>query len=228
MKAVNLLPQDQRRVRASGARSGSAYALVGGLAVLLIATVVYAVTANEVATKNAEADTVAAQANAVEAEVAALAPFGEFSTLRQTRVAAVEDVARGRLDWERLTRELALVLPRNTWLLKLDGDAVGDGSVAPGTTDTLSGPGAPSVLLTGCAKDQPSVATALVRLRRINGASGVELQSSKKPEGGGTGAGGASCGTDYEFTAKIELEPAAAPTTSPKPGNVPAALGGGS
>jgi Tfp pilus assembly protein PilN len=227
MKAVNLLPQDQRRVRASGERSGSAYGLVGGLAIVLAATAVYALTANEVASKNAEADRVAAQANAVEAEVAALAPFGEFSALKQTRLATVEDVARGRLDWERLTRELALVLPRNTWLLKLDGDAVGDSAAAPGTTDTLAGAGQPSVLLTGCAKDQPSVATALVRLRRLNGASAVELQRSKKPEGAsGGGAGQATCGANYEFTAKIELEPAADPAA--KPGNVPAALGGGS
>jgi len=252
MRAVNLLPKSQRPVAATGQRSGSAYVLIGVLAVVLLAAVGYVVIANQVTSSNAEAARLAAETGQAEAKVAELAPFGEFSDLKNARIAAVRSLATERLDWERLTRELALVLPKGTWLTSVQGDAgtaPASSTSAPASTSTATAVG-PTVTLSGCSKTQDGVATALVRLRRLNGADEVELQHSERPDAKGTKAkslkhrtpveegamaaagGGDSkgCATDFEFSATVKLDPEhAAASTGPDGSDeqVPVSLGGG-
>jgi Tfp pilus assembly protein PilN len=224
VNAVNLLPPEYRRARASGKRSGSAYVALAVLGTVLVAVLAYAVVAHQVASRTAEADRIAGEADAVEAEVAALAPFGEFSQLKQARIEAVRRLAAGRLDWERLARDLAHVLPRGTWLSKLEGSATGAVDGAPGTAPA-TGAGTPTLKLVGCAKDQPTVATALVRLRRLSGATDVQLDSSKLTESASGAAGTEGCGRSYAFEATIELEPVE-PAAGQQPSVEPVAGGG--
>ncbi len=234
MRPVNLLPAEQRAIVASGERAGASYFLLGALALVLVAVIAYAVTGAQLAQSREDAVRIGQQATAVEAEAAALAPFGEFSELKNARITAVSQLALGRLDWERLARELALVLPRGTWLTAMDGNANGQAAAAPAPATAGAGTVAPvpTVTLTGCAKDQPTVATALVRLRRLNGAQSVELKSSDRPRaekasGGSGGAGG--CGKFYSFNAVIELDPPGPQNLDPETAKqVPTALGGGS
>lgn len=238
MRPVNLLPAEHRAVVASGERAGASYFLLGALALVLVAVIAYAVTGAQLAQSRDDAARIGQQATAVEAEATALAPFGEFSELKNARITAVSQLALGRLDWERLARELALVLPRGTWLTAMDGNANGQGAAAPAPAPAPATAGAgtaapvPTVTLTGCAKDQPTVATALVRLRRLNGAQSVELKSSDRPRvdkasGGSGGAGG--CGKFYSFNAVVELDAPGPQNLDPETSKqVPTALGGGS
>jgi Tfp pilus assembly protein PilN len=253
MRPVNLLPPEHRPLTPSGRRGGSGYIVVAALALALVAAIGYVVTANTAAARNAEAARLARSAAAAEARAAALAPFGEFSQLKQARFEAVSRLAVSRLDWERLARELALVLPDRTWLLSVDGDAATDVAATPAAqpaagSDTPTGP---SVTIAGCGKSQTAVATALVRLRRLSGATDVELQQStgneshakgkagkaarKESTGTGTsssspgGAGPADgCGKDYDFSARVLLAPTQAAATPVGTRRVPASLGGGS
>lgn len=248
MRAVNLLPVQHRRVAPSGERSGSAYFVLAALAVMLAGAVAYVVVANQVTAGKEEAATLSAQAETAEAKVAQLAPFGEFSALKAARVMAVSELATSRLDWERLARELALVLPKDTWLTSVDGStgaapAAGAAAAPPAGQE----PAGPTVNLTGCAESQPAVATTLVRLKRLNGATDVELDESsrtseskpkstkgkvKDDDAGGTGGGTSTsdCGDGYGFTATVELAPVepVLPAQTDKPAEVPASLGGGS
>ncbi|MBA2763246.1 MAG: PilN domain-containing protein [Thermoleophilaceae bacterium] len=234
MRPVNLLPAAQRTVVASGERAGASYFLLGALALVLIAVIAYAVTGVQLAQSRDDAARIGQQATVAEAEAAALAPFGEFSELKNARITAVTQLALGRLDWERLVRELALVLPRGTWLTAMDGNANGQGAAAPapGTAGAGTAAPVPTITLTGCAKNQRTVATALVRLRRLNGAQSVELKSSDRPrpekDSGGSGAVG-GCGKFYSFNAIVELDAPGPQNLDPQTSRqVPTALGGGS
>jgi Tfp pilus assembly protein PilN len=252
MRPVNLLPEQHRPAVSTGARPGSSYAVVGILVLVLALVGVYSFTAKQVSDRKAEAAQLSREANSAEAKVAALAPFGEFSDLKQARFAAVTQLATQRLDWERLVRELALVLPRHTWLNSFDGDALAgvQAAAAAGAAGAGSVPDAPmgpTLRLVGCAKDQPTVATMLVRLRRLNGAADVELDKSERaqrvpkkrekkdatgqamPGGQSAAAVTSECGKNYGFDATVELEPVLEQNANPSTSReVPTSLGGGS
>lgn len=232
MKPVNLLPSRYRPSVASGGRSGSSYVVLGMLGALLIGVLVYVFTANQITSREdaaAEASTEAAEA---EARAGELAPFGDFAQLEQTRVASVRDLAGGRVDWERLARETAHVLPRGVRLDTLEG-STGEGATAsapataaPTADGTVAGP---TVIYTGCATTQPMVAKTLVRLRRLNGAESVTLQDStgSGADAAPTAEGSTSC-PGFTFSATVELAPTAPATTATAPDErVPVSLGGG-
>jgi hypothetical protein len=69
MKAVNLIPADQRRGAggAAGRAGGAVYVLLGGLAVLVILSVVYAISASQVSDRQSKLNHVSAQADVVRA-----------------------------------------------------------------------------------------------------------------------------------------------------------------
>src|SRR4051794_41805892 len=82
-------------------------------------------------------------------------------------------------------REIALLLPHNTYLTNL---AAGVGGSAPAAATTSVSASGPVVTITGCAPSHPGVATALVRLRKLHNVTDVNLTTSAK--GGASGTGG--------------------------------------
>ena len=137
MKAVNLIPPEQRRGGAGGAgrSGGAAYALLGGLAVILVALATWVLTQNSVTTNKAELTRVTNAANAAQAEAAALKPYRDFAALRAARVLTVQSLARSRFDWERAFTDFARVIPSNVWLTTLTA------TVKPGVNFGGSGGG---------------------------------------------------------------------------------------
>lgn len=221
MRAVNLLPRDQRSRRGSGARPGSGYVVVGALAVLLLASVGYVLTANQVVERRAELQEVERQAAAAEARAAAFAPFTKFAKVKEVRERSVKELASSRFDWERLVLELARVVPPEILLTSLDAEgsptaaagAGASGGSSPSPSPSPSGasassgssgsgssaggaqspPGGATLALAGCAPTQSRVAILMLRLRRLTQADDVRLSTSKKGEEG-AGAGGSSGG----------------------------------
>src|SRR5258706_13384743 len=110
MRPVNLLPARYRPTRASGERPGIGYAALGTLAVALLMVLGYVLVNNSI--NDAKDKTVVAQAEQAQAQakVGQLQSFGDFAALKITREDAVKGVAQARFDWERLMREMALVL----------------------------------------------------------------------------------------------------------------------
>ena len=217
MRPVNLLPSRYRPARASGERRGIAYIAIGTLAVVLLMLLLYVVTQNGIndakdKTAQAEAETAAAQA-----KIGQLQPYGNFAQLKVARENAVAGIAEVRFDYERLMREMALVLPHNVYLTAFTSAPAGGTAPTSGTTSiTATGP---SVSLTGCAPSHPGVATTLVRLRQLHNIDSVDLTSSTKQASGTTGS---ACKVQWVATATFKAE--SAPTT---PAPVPARLGGG-
>ncbi len=198
MRAVNLLPVDQRRGAAAAGRSGiGVYALLGVLAALVVGAGAYVLASNQVnsnRTKLAEAEHEAAN---LEQLAAAYRPYEEFARLSQARVATVAQLADSRFDWERVMRELARAMPGDVWLTSLVGTVAPGVSIqgaSSGATGALrSGLPLPAVELVGCTESQAAVSRVMARLRTINGVKRVSLAASEKSDaasGGGSGDAG--------------------------------------
>ena len=233
MKPVNLLPGEHRPRHASGRLAGSSYVLVGGLTAVLVLVGLYLVTSNQVVSRENETAKALQQTQAAEAKSASLSAFGDFASVAKTRSASVKQLAGGRFDWERLTRELALVLPERVWLTEVDASVVPASTGAGASESTSSGPAAK---LVGCAENQPDVAKLMVRLRQMDRVTDVQLkQSAQGDVGSSTGttdsSGGASSDCDglyaFELTVVLEAPPPITAPPEPGSGRVPARLGGG-
>jgi len=224
VRPVNLLPEHLRPRERSGRSGTKAYAVLTGLGVLLVAVVVYVVFTNQMTTRQAETERLRAKTAAAEARAGSLASFGMFKETAATRLTSVQSIAAVRFDWERMSRELALVLPKGVWVNELKaqgpgGDASGSASSSSASSGSgtsspgPSGAGAsgPALDLTGCAPSQEAVAETMVRLRRVHQAEDVKLISSTRTDeegsgggapapaagassGGTSAAGGAACG----------------------------------
>ena len=232
MKAVNLIPTEQRRARPTGANSGSAYAVVGVLVVLLALVVGYVVTSNSVNDNKAKAEKAKQEADALAAQTKQLDAFTDFSSIKQQRLASVMGAAQTRFDWERLMREISRVMPAGSWLQTTQASVLGDPGAAAGlsagTPDpTGAAPTGPQATFVGCTPKQSEVAKILVRLRSMYRVTDVELNESLR-EQGVEDVTTDSCGPLYKFDVTVSFAPAAPAETPKGSGTVPASLGGGS
>src|SRR5688500_18054116 len=120
MRPVNLIPPDQRRGDRAPMRTGPlAYMVVAALAAALVAVTVLVMTNNKVSDREAEKANLESQVAQAEAEAQRLASFANFASLQQAREETVSTLARSRFDWERVLRELAIVIPEDVWLINL-------------------------------------------------------------------------------------------------------------
>jgi Tfp pilus assembly protein PilN len=242
MRPVNLLPEGYRPRSAAQRKHGGHLVLIG-LAVLLLGTLVYVLTANLATSRKEQMAKVEAETRQAQARANELGSFGKFAQLKRTREASVKQLAQGRFDWERSMRELARVLPAGASLTELKASTTGADSASSSSPSAASGASggnagaqanSPSLVLTGCAQTQTDVATALVRLRRLYGAQDVELADSSKSGDQGTGGfsaaassgGGGDCGHGYSFNVTVKFGAGGAETQ--RSSAVPTSLGGGS
>lgn len=230
MKPVNLLPQEGRRRPADEGAGKSAYIVCGVLALMLVMVAAYVLTANNVTERKNQAAVAGAEADRVEAEVAAQTNYTSFADIAQQRLASVAGVAQTRFDWERLLREVSLVMPDGSWLQATDASVAGDPAAlateaVPGTAPIPVGPYASFV---GCTPDQSDVAQIMVRLRQLHRVEDVKLKESARQVGGGQ-ATVDNCGSLYKFDVVVSFTPTGPVSEAPRgSGQVPAALGGGS
>jgi Tfp pilus assembly protein PilN len=226
VRPVNLIPPEERRDKGTVRTGPIAYLLVGALALALAAVTLLVLTGNKISDRKAEIAGLEQRAAEAEQRASELAPFAQFATLEQQRAGTIKSLADSRFDWERVMRELTLVIPSDVWLTELSGTvASSDGSAAaaPAAGET-SVTGAPSLTLTGCAAGQEAVAGFLSALRDIDGVTRVGLSSSERPAGDGSGSGDEGSGdcrtrdfiTKFEILAAFDAVPAPA-----VPGAVP-------
>jgi hypothetical protein len=233
VKAVNLIPNEQRRAKPSGENAGSAYAVVGVLVVLLALAVTYVMTSNSVNDNKSKAEAAKQQADALEAKSSQLDPFTDFAAIKQQRLEAVKTAAETRFDWERLMRELSRVMPHGSWLQTTEASVKGDteaSGAAPATAnpaEATTGPVSPSATFVGCTPKQSEVAKILVRLRSMHRVTDVELNESLK-EQGVSDVTVDSCGPLYKFNVTVTFAPTDTDEAPTGTDSVPASLGGGS
>ena len=227
MKAVNLIPSEQRRATPSGERAGGAYVVLGVLGVLLVMAVLYVLTANGVNENRTKAQEASQKADALEARAAQLASYTDFTSIKDQRLAAVMAAARTRFDWERLMREVAHVMPRGSWLYTTQASVAGDPDSISAAAGATAAPTGPSATFVGCTPEQSEVAKILVRLRQMHRVTDVTLKESVR-EPGQSDASVDSCGNYYKFDVTVTFAPIALSEAPRGSNNVPASLGGGS
>jgi Tfp pilus assembly protein PilN len=237
MRAVNLIPADQRGGSAIGAgrSEGAAYAVLGLLAALALMALLYGMADHQISSRRARVATLTAQAQAAQARATELAPYTSFMALREQRMQAVSDLVDSRFDWAHAFHELGRVLPRQATISALTGTIGAASAAAPPATaapPAAAGAGAstaatstpvtsatppgsvPSFTLSGCATSQSAVALTLDRLRLIDGVSEVTLQSSTKAGGTGGSGGGGCSGSDAVFAVQVSFDPLPAVSTT--------------
>ena len=209
MRPINLIPPEERHGQQAPLRSGPlVYIVVGALVAALIAVTALVLTNNQISDRKSEVAQLKSEEAEASAEARRLAAYTQFQALHERRLATITSLADSRFDWERVMRELALILPSDVWLISLDASA----SVASGGSGGLSGSIAgPALEISGCAKGQEGVAGFVAALKDIDGVTRVGVSSSElsgQEEGAGdtgsSGGGSSDCRT-RNFIAKFEI-----------------------
>jgi Tfp pilus assembly protein PilN len=199
MRPVNLIPPDLRRGEQAPLRTGAfVYVVVAALVALLVGVTALVLVGNSVSERKAEVKTLEVQDAAAAAKAQELVAYTQFRVLSEQRVETVRSLAESRFDWERVMRELSLILPSDVWLVNLNASAApgvgegGEGSEGGGAGLRASAPG-PALELKGCASSQSAVAGFVTSLEDIDGVTRVGVQSSELADpdsGAGVSAGG--------------------------------------
>jgi Tfp pilus assembly protein PilN len=190
MRPINLIPPEDRRESAPLRRGPLAYVLVGALLLGFVGVYALVSTGNTISEREAQVASLEQELETTQARADALQSFSGFASLEEARTTTVSTLARSRFDWERVMRELALVLPGDVTLIELSG-AIGATDSGGGESDSGSGSGAevasPTMTMSGCGADHESVARMVAALRDIDGVTRVGLS---RTQAGGSGVGG--------------------------------------
>jgi len=230
MRAVNLIPGDQRKGAGSIAgRSGGAalivLAMIVGVAIL---AAMYGGAARQISKETGEVAKIEAQTVQARARTGRLTPYTSFVSMAEQRTKTVAQLVQARFDWSHTLHELGRVLPSGTALEALAGTvgtpSAASSSASAGATPVSSTPpgSVPSIALTGCATSQAEVAQTLQRLKLIDGVTDVHLQSSTESGAAAVGGSGGGCpAKDPTFSITVTFAglpstpvPSVAPTTT--------------
>jgi len=195
MRPVNLIPPELRRGEHASLRTGPlVYILLGVLVLVLVGVTAVVLTGNEISERKDEVAKLKAEDEVAAARAAHLVSYVQFQQMSEARVQTVQSLADSRFDWERVLRELALVLPADVHLTELSASAGGAAEAAGGKESGLGGGlASPSLSLAGCAKGQRGVAAFITALKDIDGVTRVGVQSSTVSGEGGESEG-SECG----------------------------------
>jgi Tfp pilus assembly protein PilN len=231
MRPVNLIPPEDRRGDQAALRTGPlSYILIGGLVLVLVGVVALVLSGNQISERKDELATVKHEDAVAAAKAARLSSYTQFQDLSEARTQTVQSLADSRFNWERVMRELALILPRDVHLTELNatssGEAGSEGGGSSSTGGLLNGVTGPWMAMTGCADGQDGVASFVAALRDIDGvtrvgvqSSSVTAESSKPSAGSGSATCGATAGTaTFALVAAFD----AAPVPSPESGEAEA------
>jgi len=199
MRAVNLIPVEERRGSAGGAgkTGGGVYVILGALALLVVVVAALTLAGRTVSDRKTELAGLQEQVRAEQARTAQLQSYTAFRTLREKRVQTVTSLAASRFDWGAALHEVSRVVPKNVWLTQLTATAAPGVSVggSGGASGNLrSALPTPAIEITGCTTSQPAVARTMAAMRRIDGVTRVALASSEKADIGAAGGGGGGGG----------------------------------
>ncbi|MDX6588914.1 MAG: hypothetical protein QOI84_188 [Solirubrobacterales bacterium] len=235
MRPVNLIPPDQRQGAHAPMRTGAIpYIVVGALVAVLAGVALLVTSGNQISERKSEVTQLKSEDAAATQQAERLAAYTQFQTLHEQRLATITSLADSRFDWERVMRELALILPHDVWLTELNASASAGAESGAGGGSLRGSIAGPALELEGCATGQESVAGFITALKDIDGVTRVGVESSElsgQEEGAGSSGGssesggGSECRT-REFIAKFNIvvafDAAPIPVTAEGEGEAPA------
>lgn len=214
MRAVNLLPRDDLNKRTK--------TNVPALAGVTGAVLVTAVLAMSFLSASSSVSDQQATLNGLQQELAAVPPpavpnpnEGVLAGQQKLRAAALSSALSRRVAWDRVLRELSLVLPQDVWLTSLAASSpASPASVAPPPV-VAAGVPPTGFSINGYTYSHDSVARLLARLQVVPDLVGVQLQQSALDKIGTQ--------TIVQFTIVANVRPTAASATPLTPPAVPVA-----
>ncbi len=176
MRAVNLLPRDD-----PNRRTKTNVPVVVGVAgaVLLTALIgmMYMSASGQVHDRQQQLDALRAELAVVPPPVQQSSAQAGLVEEQKARVTAVSTAMSRRVAWDRVLREVTLVLPEDVWLLSLAGNSpASPGSIAAAAPSTSGAP--TGFTMQGYTYSQDGVARVLSRLMVVPDLSGVQLATS--------------------------------------------------
>jgi uncharacterized membrane protein YgcG len=129
-----------------------------------------------------------------------------------TWLSAVSSVLSQRIAWDRVLREVSLVIPDDVTLASLTMTA--PTSVAAAAVPGAAAPPSQGFVISGSAYSYDSVARLLSRLALVPDLTGVTLTGSNQGTGGSGGSTGSSGGA-VQFNISAAVKGAAAPAAAP-------------
>ena len=178
MRAVNLLPRDE--IRPSFGSANRRVAIGGSTGFALVSVALAALVISAASALSSKQQTLdGLRADAAELQPSAATATQDDSALvteKSARIGALATALTGRVAWDRVLREISLVLPGDVWLTSLLAQ-----SPAAGAAGNPAGPDAPAsngLTLSGSTYSQAGVARFLSRLAVVRSLTDVQLQSS--------------------------------------------------
>jgi hypothetical protein len=180
MRAVNLIPSDDRRGGVGGVGAGrsqgAAYGVLALLAGLAVLALVYGLARHQVSSRRAQLATVTVRAQRVQEAATALSSYTTFDTLREQRTKAVDQLVDSRFDWAHTLHELGRVMPSGTSINTLTG-AIGEASAAG------AGASPPAAAAAATSATSTSTAASATTGASGSGAAAAGSVSSATPPG---------------------------------------------
>lgn len=170
MRAVNLLPRDDARAKSRQTKNP---VLLGGVIATVAATAILAAAfltvSAGVADKQERLDAAQSELDATPVPPPADNSATALQQERGQRVVALSTALARRVAWDRILREISLVLPEDVWLSSLSAKAPSEAADAPA-----------GFTITGKTYSHDGVARLLARLAVVPHLSAVQLQHSAK------------------------------------------------
>jgi Tfp pilus assembly protein PilN len=174
VRAVNLLPRDEGRTR----RQPGAVTLTAVLGAILLTAVLcgwFLMASSGVSDKQAELD-------GLNAELAAIPPppppppsQSNLVAEKDARLSALGKALSSRIAWDRVLREVSLVVPNDVWLETMNTNGPDPAAAAPAPGQA---PPAGGFSITGYTYSHDGVARLLARLSVLPQLENVKLGSS--------------------------------------------------
>jgi Tfp pilus assembly protein PilN len=180
MRAFNLLPKEEARLEKE--RSNPLPAVLVALAGVLVFAALaafYLMAGADVTKKQGQVEDLRAELAPYEAaknQPSVKDKSAALATERLARTSALGSALTGRLAWDRVLRELALVIPDDVSLDSIQATAPATSVVAAPT----DGSTVQNFTLTGTTKSQSSVAELLARLAVIPELDSVQLETAEQ------------------------------------------------
>ncbi len=203
MRAVNLLPRDDSSKR----KNAHLPALIAAPGVVFVVGVLMLMSmsaSSSVSSKQNELRVLQDELGAVPPPAPANNAGAQLADQKKQRIVALSTALSRRVDWDRVMRELSLVLPEDVWLQSLTAKSPVGATSAAGSAPAPNGTPR-GLTISGYTYSQDGVARLLSRLQVVPDLKNVQLQQSALAPIGRQ--------TVVEFTIAADLRQSGGPTS---------------
>ena len=179
MRAINLLPRDDTRRRPQRPQWIVVVPVIAAVLLSGALSMLFLNASSKVKDKQAQLTQLQDELTAIPTPDASnVRTQNALATDKQTRVQALNAALSRRVAWDRVFRELSLVLPDDVWLSTLSAKAPMSSSVATAAATTTGAVAATEFTLDGYTYSHAAVARLLSRLSVVPDLVNVQLQQS--------------------------------------------------